>query len=78
MKKLFLLKMVGDISRKIKTRLTQNIRWGWLCQLSPIKKLDGAGMKKASELNILGGTGMKKLFLLKMLVEVVIEKARLT
>ena len=35
-------------------------------------------MKKASELNILGGTGMKKLFLLKMLVEVVIEKARLT
>ena len=30
MKKLFLLKMLGEIGIKKKARLTENVRWGWL------------------------------------------------
>ena len=45
MKKLILLKMIGEIGIK-KACLTQNVIWGLLCYLFSMKMLDGVNIKK--------------------------------
>lgn len=47
MKKLFLLKVLGEIGIK-QALLTQNVSWGWISQSFSTKMLDGYVIEKGS------------------------------